>query len=458
MSLTLCLVALIITFVAARHSLVAGLSTVLAVGYFYGITRANLGDPYSHLIFDAGVLGFYCAQLLRHLTREEAQKAQAVRPWIEFLIAWPLILFLIPNQDALIRFVGLRGNVFLLPFIIIGARLGNDGRYDLAIRLAILNIVVFVFASVEFFTTIEAFFPRNEVTRLIYLSRDVVQGAYRIPSTFTGSHAYAGTMVMTLPLLLGALQQKKMGSLHKPLLIAGSIVAFLGVLLAATRLHFIGAAINILVALFSVRSRFSHVLAWIIVLGGIGWVVSSEQRLQRFMSLQNTDTVSERVVGSVNMGFFDLATSYPLGNGLGGGGTSIPYFLSDRIQNPVGMENEYARIMLEQGLIGLGLWIAFIVWLFTRQVGDPSDPWFLGRRLAWVTCAAYFAAGLIGTGLLTSIPQTCLFLLSVGWVARSGERAPEQRFSSVTSPSGYLNEDRMRLMIPSSNPPEASRH
>ncbi len=450
MSLTLCLVALVITFIAARHSLVAGLGMVLAIGYAYGITRANLADPYSHLIFDAGVLGFYGAELLRHVTRAEAQKVQSVRPWIELLIAWPLILFLIPNQDTLIRFVGLRGNVFLLPFIIIGARLGNDGRYDLAIRLAILNIIAFVFASVEFFTTIEHFFPRNEVTRLIYLSKDAFQGAYRIPSTFTGSHAYAGTMVMTLPLLLGALQQKRSGSLHKPLLIAGSIVAFLGVLLAATRLHFIGAAIIIIVALFSVRSRASHVLGWILVLAGIGWVVSSEQRLQRFMSLQNTETVSERVAGSVNMGFFDLATAYPLGNGLGGGGTSIPYFLSDRIQNPVGMENEYARIMLEQGIVGLGLWIAFIIWLFTRQGGDPTDSWFLGRRLAWVTCASYFAAGLIGTGLLTSIPQTCLFLLSVGWVARQRERAP------ATSISEDADGERMRQLI-NTNPPAASR-
>jgi len=29
----------------------------------------------------------------------------------------------------------------------------------------------------------------------------------------------------------------------------------------------------------------------------------------------------------------------------------------------------------------------------------------------------YFATGLIGTGLLTSIPQTCLLLLTTGWIA-----------------------------------------
>jgi len=123
---------------------------------------------------------------------------------------------------------------------------------------------------------------------------------------------------------------------------------------------------------------------------------------------------------------------------LGAGGTSIPYFLSGRIENPVGMENEYARIMLEQGLIGLGLWIIFIAWVLTRRGGGASDPWFLGRRLAWTTCAAYFATGLIGTGLLTSLPQTCLFLLTVGWVASGQpERATEERFVPVRNLNRY---------------------
>jgi hypothetical protein len=366
------------------------------------------------------------------LTRSEDDKVQPVKHWLEFLIGWPLLLFLIPNQDLLIRFVGLRANVFLLPFILIGARLGNDGKYDLAVRLAILNIAVFAVASVEFFVSIEPFFPRNEVTRLIYLSKDVMgNSAYRIPSTFTGAHAYAGTMVMSLPLLLGALHQKKSQPLHKPLLVAAVIVSLLGVFVAATRLHFIAAAIVMTVTLFSIRSRAGYLVGLILILAGVGWVVSSEQRLQRFTNLQNTEMVSERVAGSVNMGFFDLATAYPFGNGLGGGGTSIPYFLSDRIEKPIGMENEYVRIMLEQGLIGLVLWIAFIVWLLTRRGIDPSDPWFLGRRLAWVACAVYFATGLIGTGLLTSIPQTCLLLLSVGWVAaRQSESRGEERFAT----------------------------
>ena len=431
-SLLLCVGAFLVCLFAGRRSQVIGLVVLLAIGYAYGIVRANVLDPYSHFIFDAGVLGFYCAQLFQRLTRAQEYRVQGVRPWIELLIAWPLILLLIPSQDLLIRLVGLRGNIFFLPLIIIGARLNDGERRDLALWLAALNLGAFGFAIAEFFLGVESFFPRNEITNLIYLSKDVASySAYRIPATFLGSHAYAGSMVMTLPLFLGALQQTRKEAFHRLLLLTGIIVSLLGVLMAASRLHFVTAAIIVTVAVFSTKARFSHLLGWILILGGIGWLVSGEQRLQRFTELRNAEMVSERIVGSVNMGFFELATTYPFGNGLGGGGTSIPYFLRDRIEKPVGMENEYARIMLEQGVLGLILWVGFIVWVLTRAGPARSDSWFVGRRLAWTTCASYFAIGLIGTGLLTSIPQVCLLLLNVGWIAaRRTEAAPAGQFVS----------------------------
>jgi hypothetical protein len=143
------------------------------------------------------------------------------------------------------------------------------------------------------------------------------------------------------------------------------------------------------------------------------------------------------------MNLVEIATQYPFGNGLGGGGTSIPYFLQGRIINPVAMENEYARIMLEQGLTGLFIWILFILWIFSRRNRDPGDSWYLGWRLAFVACTVYFVTGLTGTGLLTSIPQTSLFLLLVGWVgARQPttemvEAAPEfRRIEAAVPPLG----------------------
>jgi hypothetical protein len=78
--------------------------------------------------------------------------------------------------------------------------------------------------------------------------------------------------------------------------------------------------------------------------------------------------------------------------------------------------------MLEQGLTGLFIWLVFILWIFTRRSRDPGDPWYLGRRLAFVASTVYFVTGLTGTGLLTSIPQTGLFLLLVGWVGAQQTR------------------------------------
>jgi hypothetical protein len=91
------------------------------------------------------------------------------------------------------------------------------------------------------------------------------------------------------------------------------------------------------------------------------------------------------------------------------------------------MENEYARIMLEQGIFGLCLWVAFIVWLLTRTRGKRFDSWQHGAQLAWYACAMSFGFGLLGTGLFTSVPQTCLLLISAGWVAtRQYAFSPEE--------------------------------
>jgi hypothetical protein len=170
MSLYLCLISFGFCYWAGRRSLVNGLAALLAVGYLYGITRANVPETFSHFIFDAGVVGLYAAQLFRKLNPLQQYKIEPLRPWLEFLIGWPLLLFLIPIQDFLIQVVGLRGNIFLLPFILFGARLDADERYRLALWLAGLNVLAFAFAGTEYFVGLEKFFPHNKVTELLYLS------------------------------------------------------------------------------------------------------------------------------------------------------------------------------------------------------------------------------------------------------------------------------------------------
>ncbi len=69
---------------------------------------------------------------------------------------------------------------------------------------------------------------------------------------------------------------------------------------------------------------------WLSIILVTGWFVFQDPRLQRFASLQDTDTLPVVLAGSVNANFGMAVLDYPMGNGIGAGGTSIPYFLADR--------------------------------------------------------------------------------------------------------------------------------
>src|SRR5882724_2801804 len=99
MSLALCLIAFLLTVFAGRMSRVAGLATVIGIGYVYGIVRANLPETLSHFIFDSAVLGFYVTQFSRRLDWKQQLRVRQLKPWLVFLIGWPVILFFIPVQD-----------------------------------------------------------------------------------------------------------------------------------------------------------------------------------------------------------------------------------------------------------------------------------------------------------------------------------------------------------------------
>ncbi len=64
-------------------------------------------------------------------------RSEELRNWIVVLMAWPVLLFFSLRQDPLIQVVGLRGNIFLLPFIVFGARLTGDDIYKLALWLSL---------------------------------------------------------------------------------------------------------------------------------------------------------------------------------------------------------------------------------------------------------------------------------------------------------------------------------
>lgn len=408
----------LVCFQAANRSLKRGLCAVLTIGYLYGITRANRPDTWTYVMFDLGVIGLYAAQLIRSSSREEQARTHDLRFWMVALMAWPTLLFvLFPSQNPMVELVGLRANMFLLPFLLFGARLSDDDLKGIALYMAALNIAAVALGAVEFVVGIERFFPLNEATELIYKSRDLVEhSAYRIPSSFVNAHAFAGTLAMTLPLLLGGWSQVHGRKWAGPLLSAAIVASFMGIFMAATRTHMITATLLAFIVTLTGGLSQRQWLKWLVGLGIVAYLVAGDARFQRFTTLGEKGVVSERIAGSVNQGFFDVASEHPLGNGLASGGTSVPYFLRGETSTGMLLESEYARIAIEQGLPGLTLWVFFIFWVMTRRPARVSDSWVLGRRLALVACLSVFASGMLGIGMMASVPQTSIMLLVIGWM------------------------------------------
>lgn len=415
------MLAFVSVYIAGRRSLSSGVGLALGFGYMYGLLRANYPQPAGYFIFDSALAGLYAATLTRRRSPLERRKMRQIAPWVLVMTAWPMVLAVLPLQDPLIQLVGLRGQVFFLPFLLIGAMFDDRELRKLAFWLAALNLIAFAFAGGEYFLGLTRFLPRNAATAVIYISKDVAtsgdETAYRIPSTFVNPAGYGGVMVLSLPILIGAWARLREYTWNRVLFAASIAAAVLGVFMCASRSQAVILMVLGIVVSLSFRVRLTAYLAWAAIAALVGWLVVTSPRLQRFTTLQDTSYVQVRIQGSVNQGFLDQAANYPLGNGLGGGGTSIPYFLQDRLVNPLVIENEYARIMTELGIPGLVIWIAFIFWVFTRAAPRRSDPWFIGRRLAYVASLMFLGLAVIGLGLLTWIPGTAMLLFLIGWIA-----------------------------------------
>src|SRR5215471_14151041 len=165
-SIAICLVCFVFTFLVARRSRAWGLGVCIGLGYMFGVLRANILDTFSFLIWDSSALGLYATYLLARPTSEELQTTRGLRLWVGILILWPVLLTLAPVQHPLIQLVGLRGNMFMLPFLLIGARLNPEERDDFACFLAALNLAALGAALAEYVFGLEMFFPLNPVTEL----------------------------------------------------------------------------------------------------------------------------------------------------------------------------------------------------------------------------------------------------------------------------------------------------
>ena len=112
---------------------------LLVVGYGYGILRANFPTDASHFIFDGGVLGLYAAVFMTPAQGQPRYRSLSLQPWVAALTAWPLLLFFVPKQDWLIQLVGLRGAVFFVPFLLIGARRAPARSFGASLSIAVYS-------------------------------------------------------------------------------------------------------------------------------------------------------------------------------------------------------------------------------------------------------------------------------------------------------------------------------
>jgi hypothetical protein len=430
--LALTVLALVGTFAATRRRVGHGLGALLCCGYFYGILRARFPDGFSHFMFDGAVGGLYLALLTggRRGPLRLGRDGQVLMLWVKVLMVWPLCTMvlspLFDSQHFFIQVVGLRVAILLLPLVALGARLEEEDLDVLGDWVLGLNLLAFGFALLELHFGVEPFFPKNAVTYLIYLSNDVgAERSLRIPAIFNTGHAYGGTMLVSLPLLVRRWQRVPKGRL----LTAGALAAsVLGLFICAARSPVVQLLAIVLLVLLLTRPS-PKVLAGLAVLGlGVGYVVMTNPRFQRFSTLEDTGYIAERVAMSVNSSLWSIIADYPLGNGLGSAaGTSIPFFLVDLARPQMGLENEYSRIALEQGLIGLVLWVLFLVWLATRLPPRRRGGSLVGERMMWATVVVMWGTAAIGTGMLSSIPGTAFILLWMGAIVGTRRPSPAAR-------------------------------
>lgn len=415
-------------YLCARLSLGAGVAFAIGVGYFNGVVRANYLSVWTTFMFDGGLLGLYVGFLTRPDTNAADLWQTSTGGWVKALIAWPLLLTTIPINDYLVQAVALRGTVWFLPTMLIASRFGPGDFAVLARALAGLNLVALAGGIYVYHYGLEAFFPDNAATELLYKSQDVAGGNYRIPSTFLSAHAYGGAMVCTLGFLLGRLLERKVGITEGVWLAAGVGAAVGGALLCAARQPVVAAGLTFVAAW--VISGFSWRLGVAVVtlaVGGI-YLALTDERLQRVATLEDTEFVQSRVDQSANDHFVSLLVDYPMGAGMGSSsGTSIPFFLADRAPKQIGLENEYCRILIDQGWVGLGLWLGFLGWLYAKPPLASGRTFALGTAIMYAGSGLSWATAFIGTGTLSAIPGSVLLLVQMGIISNYRENTAAGR-------------------------------
>lgn len=439
--LALSILALIAAYTQTVRSLGRGISALLVTGYFYGLLRAIIFDGFSHFIFDAAMLGVYVGAFTRRVSEPIRQRSAFASNWLWLLIGWPVIYCLVPLNHPVVQVVGLRSVTFLLPCILLGARLEARDLPVIAQTLAVLNLVALLFGAYEFAFGVQAIFPQNAATIGIY--RAVVATTpdelyLRIPATFSSAHHYGGTMVASAPFLINYLLGRDVSVVRRWLILAGLVGAAVGTFLCGARSP--AAHLVVLAAAVLLMTRPSpRILAGLGVSAVVtAYVVLTSPRFQRVLTLTEDGVLTQRL-GGQQFALLDLVFEYPLGAGLGSAfGTSIPYFLQEYAAavDQIGIESEFARIALEQTIVGLLLWWVFFAFLLLAKPKPVSQDWVLGTASMRVFVALVWLSGYFGAGMFNSLPSSCLFLLEIGILTQFRNRAALAPAPQPAAPPG----------------------
>ena len=312
MGIAFFLVAFAVVLLATFRSLGWGLLAVVAVGYFSGVIRANFLGVFTTFMFDAAVLGLYVGYFLGKSRWAEGVGSGPAGRFVLFLIVWPTLLCLVPINHFLVQCVALRATVWFLPVLLIATRLTTADLAVFARGLAVLNLVALAGGIYVFENGVEALYPDNAITQIIYGSKDVGGFKYhRVPSTFLSAHAYGGTMLLTLPFLLGRLVGLKVRLADRCLAGAGVVAAAGGMLMCGARSPLVLLALTLAIAwLLSRLSLTLGLVGVVLVAGGLRFASTSE-RFQRASSLEDTEMVANRIASSANASFLDVVGTLP---------------------------------------------------------------------------------------------------------------------------------------------------
>jgi hypothetical protein len=420
-------IAFIAAFVSSRTSLGASIGVLLTVGYFSGIIRANFLHVLTTFMFDMAVFGVYVGVLFNRPDLVNKLKRSSLASWLFVLAIWPLIVAAIPVNDFLIQMLAFRSTVWLLPLMLLGTRLTEDDLTTMARVLVALNLCALVAGLICYFYGVRVLYPENAVTQIIYNSRDVSSATqhfanFRIPSTFLSSAAYGGTMLASMPFIVNRLFNPRTDPNEKLWMFAGLLAACMGIAMCGARSPVVAGVIILLIVW--VFSGFSIRVGIPIILGFAAFLflIFSNERFQRVTSLAEGSVVKNRIQGSRN--FFDFFFEYPLGAGMGSSvGTSVPFFLQSRAPRPIGLETEYSRILIDQGWIGLILWIIFLFWLHVPwpQVKGSRSTFKFGTIMIYAASLTTWATAIIGSGTLSAIPGSAMLLINMGIIVARRE-------------------------------------